>query len=150
MPDESALRGCKVWPDNWRNAAPPFVDLSNNPKDRIGRTKAPMHCVPPSALLWLGHVMRGGADKYGPFNWVRAKIAWSVYFDAAMRHLFAMQSGEDIDPESGAPHAAHVMACMAIMLDAMEGDNMLDDRAVPLPSTARAAAKIAAKMETTK
>lgn len=24
MPDEAALKGCKVWPDTWRNALPPW------------------------------------------------------------------------------------------------------------------------------
>lgn len=51
-----------------------------------------------------------------------------------MRHIMAILDGEDLDQESGAPHQAHVAACMAIILDAAEVGNLVDDR--PLAGTA--------------
>jgi hypothetical protein len=37
-------------------------------------------------------------------------------------------SGEDIDPESGVSHLAHVMACCNIVLDAKEHGKLNDNR----------------------
>jgi len=99
-----------------------------NPKTAFGVRKDPMHLVPTTALRPLGRVMRGGADKYGPYNWRDDRVTMSVYYDAAMRHLMAMWEGEDSDPESGEPHQAHVMACMAIILDAQAAGSLNDDR----------------------
>ena len=101
---------------------------ANNPKHAIGRTKQSYRCVPPVAFAALGTVMQGGADKYGPFNWGEAGVTATVYYDAALRHLIAWFTGQDLDPESGQPHLAHVMACCAILLDSTALGNLEDDR----------------------
>lgn len=100
----------------------------DNPKTLIGTTKPPMHYVPPVALLHLGQVMADGAKKYGPFNWREKCASFSVYYDAAMRHLFAVWDGEDTAADSGMLHLAHAMACCAILLDAMAQGTLNDDR----------------------
>lgn len=99
-----------------------------NPKDLLGLRKVPLRLIPKVALTYLAWVMNLGADKYGAYNWRENNVRLTVYTEAAMRHLMAYETGEDIDPESGQPHAAHVMACMAILLDAREGGNLEDDR----------------------
>lgn len=100
---------------------------AKNPKTDIGRTKPAMISVIPTAsLLHLGEVMKLGANKYGPFNWRETPVPAEVYVDAAMRHLLSWFDGEDDDPESGCSHLGHVMACMAIIIDAKE-NGMLDD-----------------------
>lgn len=99
-----------------------------NPKTAFGVQKDPMHFIPTTALRPLGRVMRGGAEKYGPYNWRDQGVTLSVYYDAAMRHLMALWEGEDVDPESGEPPEAHVMACMAILIDAREAGKLNDDR----------------------
>jgi len=98
-----------------------------NPKDLIGDTKVPFRFIPPSALTYLAFVMELGAGKYGPMNWRTKKIRATVYYEAALRHIFAALDGEEIDPESGQPHAAHAMACMGILLDALATGNLIDD-----------------------
>ncbi len=118
-----------------------------NPKTVFGTAKPPMHHVPPVALMELGLVMQGGARKYGLMNWRKDKVSLSTYYDAAMRHLFSMWDGEWYDPESGRPHAAHVMACMAVILDADELNTMNDDRS---PQDGNAAALIALETKLTK
>lgn len=55
------------------------------------------------------NVMQYGAEKYGDNNWKQG-ATWSRYFSALMRHLWAWWRGEDIDPESGFNHLAHVGA----------------------------------------
>jgi hypothetical protein len=34
-----------------------------------------------------------------------------------LRHAFAIQRGEINDPESGLPHAAHIMCCAAFIVE---------------------------------
>lgn len=104
------------------------IDGGENPKDRLGIKKPPLHLVPPALAIWLSKVFGFSAIKYGPFNWRTKKVKKTVYIDAAMRHLLALQDGEDIDPESGLPHWAHVAANAAIMLDADALGMTVDDR----------------------
>lgn len=101
----------------------------DNPKSKFGTKKAPTFSViPMSAILVEGQVMALGAAKYGPFNWREKNVAASVYLDAAMRHLVALNAGEDNDPESLVSHAGHVRACMGIFIDAIEQGCLIDDR----------------------
>lgn len=101
---------------------------STNPKDLIGATKPPLSLVPPTALVFLAKVMELGAKKYGPYNWRQNKVKTTIYIDAALRHLLSYFDGESADTESNMSHLAHVMACMAIVLDAEATGNLVDDR----------------------
>lgn len=99
-----------------------------NPKDLLGILKLPLRLIPPPALAYLAQVMALGAKKYGPFNWRSNAVKQTVYLEAALRHILSVLDGEDVDPESGQPHEAHAMACMAILLDAKSTGNLIDDR----------------------
>lgn len=107
-----------------------------NPKDRLGLKKPAVRLVPPAGILQTSRAMELGAAKYGPYNWREKEVRLSVYLEAAMRHLMAKQDGEDLDPESGAPHEAHAAACMMIVLDAAAGGQLIDDRPKPGPAPA--------------
>jgi hypothetical protein len=102
---------------------------TTNPKDLIGLTKPPLRLVPPVALLKMAKVMELGARKYGPYNWREKQVRYTVYLEAALRHIYSALDGEEIDPESGQPHTAHAAACMAIILDAQSLNQLVDDRA---------------------
>lgn len=111
--------------------AGPAVKVSlpdTNPKSRVGITKPSMNAIPAAALLHLGAAMDDGKKKYGLFNWREHSVACSVYEDAIWRHLLAWRDGEDVARDSGRHHLAHVMACCAILLDAKETNNLIDDR----------------------
>jgi hypothetical protein len=101
---------------------------ATNPKDLIGEKKPPVGLIPPAALIYEAEVMRLGASKYGPYNWRDKKVRYTVYVNAALRHLLSALDGEEIDPESGMPHTAHVRACMGIILDAGANGCLIDDR----------------------
>lgn len=118
-----------------------MTETGENPKDRLGLKKPPLRLVPPAALLYMAKVMGLGAAKYGPYNWRQKKVRYTVYLEAAMRHILSALDGEEIDPESGQPHVAHAAACMAIVLDAKATGNLVDDR--PTPGVA---AKLIAEM----
>lgn len=111
------------------------TDATLNPKHATGSAKSPMHFTPPAPLFALGRVFAHGAAKYGAFNWGDAGVVASIYYDAMQRHLAAWYAGETIDPESGEPHLAHVMACCAIVMDCAALGNLVDDR--PIGKTSR-------------
>jgi hypothetical protein len=126
-PALSYVFGLRVWVRE--------VKVSTNPKDAIGDKKPPLHLIPAPALVILSKVMELGAKKYQPYNWRKQRVAYHVYVSAALRHIHSAYDGEDIDPESGQPHLAHAMACLAILLDAGATDNLEDDRPTPGPTS---------------
>ena len=83
---------------------------------------------PPAALAHGATAMMNGATKYGPYNWRENPVVASIYIDACMRHLFAWFDGEEVASDSGVHHLGHAMACLAILLDAQETGNLVDDR----------------------
>ncbi len=78
-------------------------------------------------LLMVGNVMGFGAQKYAAHNW-RGGIAYSRLIAAALRHLLAILKGEDLDPESGFPHTAHLGCCVMFLHWMMANRKDLDDR----------------------
>jgi len=62
--------------------------------------------APAEALALLGEVYGFGAQKYERHNF-RKGYAWSLSYDAMLRHILLSLSGEDYDAESGLPHMAH-------------------------------------------
>lgn len=100
----------------------------NNPKTAIGVSKAPLHFIPPVAMVHLGLAMEDGGGKYGLMNWREFTVSSSVYYDAIFRHLLAWWDGEDAAPDSGVHHLGHIMACCAILLDAEASTRLNDDR----------------------
>lgn len=59
----------------------------------------------------MGH----GERKYGTYNWMHG-MSWSRLVGAAMRHLTAWHSGEDLDPETSLSHLGHARCCLAMLL----------------------------------
>ena len=110
-----------------------------NPKDRIGQAKPPLHLIPPAAEILEAIVMGLGARKYQPYNWRTSKVRATVYIAAAKRHLAQWLDGESNDPESGVSHLAHARACLGILLDAQATGSLVDDR--PAPGAASALIK---------
>jgi hypothetical protein len=101
-----------------------------NPKDRLGIKKPPLHLIPPAATLHEAMAMGDGAQKYGPYNWREKKVKSTVYVAAALRHIASFFDGEDVDPKSQVHHLGHARACLGIILDAVETGNLVDDRPV--------------------
>lgn len=99
-----------------------------NPKDLLGVNKPQLDLVPASSIIYQALAMTLGAKKYGPYNWRTKKVKTSIYIAAALRHIYSYLDGEDIDPESGASHLAHGLACLGIIVDAFVTGNLIDDR----------------------
>jgi hypothetical protein len=69
---------------------------------------------PHRAMESCARVFDYGRRKYAEFNWAKG-MQWSVPLACAVRHLLAIAGGEELDPESGLPHAGHVQ-CNLVML----------------------------------
>ena len=72
--------------------------------------------IPQQPLKDVNSVLEFGAKKYGDNNWMEVDNAQERYFNAAMRHILAWQSGELLDDESGLPHLAHAQCCLMFMM----------------------------------
>lgn len=102
-----------------------------NPKDAIGSDKLPLHLWPETATVLGSLALLDGALKYGRGNFRVVGVRASIYVDAAKRHLNRWFEGQDTDPDSGLPHLAHALACIAILVDAKEAGKLNDDRPFP-------------------
>jgi hypothetical protein len=89
--------------------------------------KPPMELLSNQALVEIAKVFGKGAEKYGRYNYKNG-IAWTRIIGAAYRHLGAFNSGEDLDPETGLSHIAHLGCCVVMLLDYINDHPELDDR----------------------
>ncbi len=102
--------------------------MTENPKAAAGRRKIQYFNTPALPSLYQAAVHDLGAGKYGSFNWRHRPIKISDYISAIRRHLAQLESGDWDDEESGLPHLAHIMAMAAIVIDARDAHNLIDDR----------------------
>jgi hypothetical protein len=100
----------------------------NDPKGEAGSKKTPMWLLPPVALEQTAWVHKLGNEKYGPFNWRATGVCATTYVSAILRHLNAWRDGEDLDPESGISHIAHIATSCNILMDAEACGTLQDDR----------------------
>lgn len=103
----------------------------DNPKTAIGAIKVPLHLVPPVTSHFAALAFKDGAAKYGPYNWREHQVSASVYYAAMRRHADAWWDGEDRSRDAFVHHLGHVIACCAILLDAMTVGKLNDDRPPP-------------------
>jgi hypothetical protein len=119
----------------WLNAAlrlpdPEVVldEVPESPKVAQGAAKTPLALIPPVAADAIAKVHQHGADRYSPWNWRESKVPMMTYLHAMRRHLDAVLDGQDLDPDSGLPHVAHVAASCNIIMDAAAFGTLVDDR----------------------
>ncbi len=104
--------------------------MTNNKQQggvKLDQGKAPMSLLDREALEQIAQVLAYGAKKYSTHNW-RKGISYSRLTDAALRHLYAFNDGQDLDPESQLPHLAHAGCCIMFLLWMVTHRFDLDDR----------------------
>ncbi len=69
------------------------------------------------ALAAVVEVAEYGAKKYAPDNWLKVPDGIQRYSDAFLRHASASLRGEELDPESGLRHTAHMAWCALAVLE---------------------------------
>ena len=82
------------------------------------------------ALDQLARVLTNGAVEYEDHNW-RKGISMSRLIASSYRHLTAINGGEDVDPQFGLLHAAHLMCCAMFIAEQTLQRPEFDDRWKP-------------------
>ena len=103
----------------------------DDPKGAAGALKAPMHLLPPDALIEISKVMGEGARKYQPWNFIATNVCTSTYIGAILRHWAEFAKGRDMDDGvggSGLSHLSHIAANCMILLTAKQQGTLIDDR----------------------
>lgn len=103
------------------------MEISQTQGKKYDSGKPRMDLLSPIALAYVSQVLTYGAQKYAANNW-RSGIAFSRILGACQRHLTAIAAGIDIDPETGLPHAAHLMCEVMFLLELRETHPECDDR----------------------
>jgi hypothetical protein len=83
---------------------------------RFNEGKPRISLIPASAMRAEAKVWEMGERKYGKKNWSKG-MKWTIPIDCMFRHLLAISEGEDIDPESGELHAAHIRTNAAMLIE---------------------------------
>lgn len=81
---------------------------------RYNKGKPQYSLIALDCLEECARVLEFGAKKYARDNW-RKGMPQNEIIDSLLRHLSALQRGEEIDPESGLPHIGHIQ-CNAMFL----------------------------------
>jgi len=83
-------------------------------KDDVRDDKIPLEFLRLDGIAEMCRVFKFGGAKYGKNNYLKGHHVDQLTA-AALRHLLAYQGGEELDPESGYSHVAHIMCCMAML-----------------------------------
>lgn len=110
---------------------------TGNPKDlAAGGTRVDISVFPMTAIVYGALAMTEGHLKYGGFNYRVTDIRASVYISAFLRHFFKWINGEWSDPITNVPHLANCLACISLLIDAVECGKLIDDRPPKVPDIA--------------
>ena len=100
----------------------------SNPKDKIATTRLDMTLVPASAIAYCALAFTEGDLKYGGYNWRVAGVSANTYVAALCRHILKWYNGQEDDPKTLVPHLANAIACVAVLIDAIVCNKLVDDR----------------------
>lgn len=93
--------------------------MKEDKQEKIGlkfdSEKVDWSLVPLKSIEEIAKVLAMGKKKYGAWNWIHVDDAINRYTSALLRHLTAIQEGEQNDSESGLSHYSH-LACNALFL----------------------------------
>lgn len=92
--------------------------LESSQATRYNQGKIDFTMLPIDALEIEAKVWMMGAEKYGRDNWYKlwGDDTITVVMQSMLRHVFAIQRGELLDPESGIHHGAHIRANAAMLI----------------------------------
>lgn len=95
-----------------------FKPLSEKPKTegrKDDQQKPDLSLLPREALETMAYAFMHGEKKYGRYNYLGG-MDWHRPLSAALRHITAYNSGENLDVESGISHLGHALAAIAMLV----------------------------------
>lgn len=123
-----------------RPAPPPPPLSTQGSRDNSDKPAISMVMEAPAAVEGIARVLMFGEKKYSRANWKKGLKVTEI-IDSMQRHVLRILAGEDIDQESGLPHADHI-GCNALFLSEMMATRPdMDDRPVVLKAASREEAK---------
>ncbi|MGZ6587123.1 MAG: dATP/dGTP diphosphohydrolase domain-containing protein [Solirubrobacteraceae bacterium] len=112
--------------------SPLRANAAVNPKDQAAEAeeRCPLDLLEPAADEAIARALANGRDKYRLRNFTdpNNRISYRVYLAAMRRHINALLRDEDLAPDSGLHHLAHVGANVHVLMAAMEAGTLVDDR----------------------
>jgi len=99
-----------------------------NPKDKAAINRLDLSLFPDTAVIYGALGMVEGDCKYGGFNYRVGGVLASVYVAALRRHVSKWFNGEWKDSKTHVPHLGSAIACLGILVDAIECGVLKDDR----------------------
>lgn len=90
-------------------------------------SKPDLSLIPTVLLNEVAKGFQLGERKYGRDNY-KAGLEATRLLAAALRHIYAVLDGEDLDPESGASHLGHAGCCLAMYLETQHLGTLKDNR----------------------
>jgi dATP/dGTP diphosphohydrolase, N-terminal len=94
---------------------------------RFNSGKARFDLLDWEAMAGLAGVLEFGATKYAPYNWKKG-LPYMEIIASTLRHIAAITRGEDIDSETGKPHADHIQCNGMFLSWMMKNRPDMDDR----------------------
>lgn len=76
-------------------------------KRKFDSGKSRVDLIPSFSLIEVGKILAYGAEKYAEDSWQEVPEGRKRYTAALLRHVYAWQNGEDVDPETGYHHLSH-------------------------------------------
>ena len=127
---EAAYLGCGEYedlkPDKFETSCEAEL-LTQGQCLKYDKDKLDWSMIPFPTLQEVVKVFHYGANKYAKDNW-KSGTSHSRAFASMLRHLLAWYDGEDIDPESGLYHLAHLGAQTLMLADNIKRGTAIDDR----------------------
>lgn len=95
--------------------------------DRWNKSKLEWSLVHFKSLEAMVRVLMFGKQKYAEYNWAKG-LSVKQILESQLRHTMALLAGEDLDPESGLPHYAHMQCNDMFVAYMLENKKEFDDR----------------------
>ncbi len=89
--------------------------------------KIDLSLTPKAAIEAMDQAFMYGQRKYGRDNYKQGMESHR-FIAAALRHIFAWQDGEELDPESGYSHLGHALASIGMLLECQRLGSLKDTR----------------------
>lgn len=94
---------------------------------KFDSNKPDLSLIPLSALAETAKAFMLGEQKYSRGNY-KLGLESHRLVAAALRHILTWEQGESLDPESGASHLGHAMACLAMIMETQRLGTLKDTR----------------------
>jgi hypothetical protein len=111
----------------WTTATHRGDTVTTKPALKFDNGKPDLSLIPRAALDQCARAFMLGEQKYGRYNFYNGMEA-SRLVAACLRHVTAWNEGEETDPESGASHLGHALACISMILQQQHLGTLKDNR----------------------